>query len=281
MRKILALLVIALLPTMHAADFSQYVVGYDSVSSQVKISFIVALENTTGLDVAIFSKPEDLKVETSVPSKSSVTENNGWNVAIDFLQPATGNVSVTLSFKADLVEELKERNLFTFVFQSPGNIDNFLLKLILPQGSTVYKINNKPVVSPEAEITTDGQRIILQWEDSLNQGNERVFLASYTSPNQASYLLPLLGIIAAITLFGGLYLYTHTRSKKIVYKALSEDEQTVYEIVKKEKGTTQDRVREISGFSKSKLSKVVRNLEHKGVLRKVPYKKTNKLELKI
>lgn len=61
---------------------------------------------------------------------------------------------------------------------------------------------------------------------------------------------------------------------------LSEDERKVYQKVRESPGITQKEVEVFTNFSKAKLSKLVRNLEQSNLLRKEPYRKTNKLRLK-
>ncbi len=57
-----------------------------------------------------------------------------------------------------------------------------------------------------------------------------------------------------------------SKSYKILERALSEDEVTIIEIIRNNEGITQDSLRFRTGFSKSKVSAILLNLEKKGII---------------
>jgi uncharacterized membrane protein len=62
---------------------------------------------------------------------------------------------------------------------------------------------------------------------------------------------------------------------------LGEDERKIYDMLLSSNGEIlQDDIARHTDFSRAKISKLVRNLEEKGIIKKEPYRKTNRLLLK-
>ncbi len=61
---------------------------------------------------------------------------------------------------------------------------------------------------------------------------------------------------------------------------LTDDEKKIIEVLKTFGELTQDRLPFITGFSKTKISNIVRELEKKNLIKRIPYKKTWKIILK-
>ncbi len=69
------------------------------------------------------------------------------------------------------------------------------------------------------------------------------------------------------------------RSYEILERALTEDEITLLDIIRKNEGITQDSLRFRTGFSKSKVSALLLNLEKKGIITRERLGRTYKLYL--
>jgi DNA-binding MarR family transcriptional regulator len=67
---------------------------------------------------------------------------------------------------------------------------------------------------------------------------------------------------------------------KAFLSALSEDEKTVVMKLKEQDGMTQSTLRYRVDFSKAKLSSILKELEQKEIIKKVPHKRTNKIFLR-
>jgi uncharacterized membrane protein len=66
----------------------------------------------------------------------------------------------------------------------------------------------------------------------------------------------------------------------ILLSALNDDEKKVFMAVKEQEGITQSTLKYRTDFSKAKLSSILKALEKKKLIKKVPHKKTNKIFLK-
>ncbi len=63
-------------------------------------------------------------------------------------------------------------------------------------------------------------------------------------------------------------------------KALTQEEQIILKMIKEEEGITQSSLRHKSGFSKTKLSFLLSDLEKKNIIKKELFGKTNKVFMK-
>jgi hypothetical protein len=147
-------------------------------------------------------------------------------------------------------------------FVSDGPMD---LSITLPRHST---LSDEPSAIPKPDsITTDGKRIRLAW--SLDTGGDVTVFYEGKQSRQWVWSLLALPVIAGIAFF------FIQRGKKKVKELLSDDESKVLDAIRSE--PRQDRIAKTLGFSKSKMSKVVRKLEEKNLIAKEVYFKTNRL----
>jgi hypothetical protein len=167
-----------------------------------------------------------------------------------------------LSFSA-LFDDLIISSGSDRIFRSSISSDEVALTVILPKGATLEES------VPQGTLLTDGSRIAITWPAS-SEVSVAVF---YTIEESFSWILVLafvLPIIAAFVVF----LIWRTKSRTID-ALISADERLVLERVD---GTrTQKEIANELVFSKSKMSKVVRKLEEKGLVGKEPHFKTNRL----
>ncbi len=267
---------------VNGAYFENYNIQVDGATSKVNINADLILEEeVSGLDLSLFADSRNAEVKT-VPESNIRRTQDG--ISIDFLEPTAGQVDIEIAFDSDLIEDASDRKIFSLAFSSPLEIRNFSTTLKLPEGSGAYTQGDKILASPKPEIKSDGSRIIFEWGDQLDPNEEYVILASFTKPplNLIMWLgIPTVLIILTIT--GGVvyYFYNKKKTREKIIETLNEDEKLLFGFVLKKDGVRQDELREFTNFSKSKISKVVRNLEKKNIVKKIPYRKTNKLKSKI
>jgi uncharacterized membrane protein len=90
----------------------------------------------------------------------------------------------------------------------------------------------------------------------------------------------LLSFLASVVGGGLFYLWSAPRGESmernlgVLKRALSEDEITLVEIIRESEGLTQDSLRFRTGFSKSKVSALLLDLEKKGIVSRVPLGRT-------
>ncbi|RMF89871.1 MAG: winged helix-turn-helix transcriptional regulator [Methanobacteriota archaeon] len=175
-----------------------------------------------------------------------------------------------------------------------ANVKTFELSLRLPEGSGVVDPDVDIVPAP-TEITSDGRAVILRWMAS-NPSEFRVFVRYRmfapstplpTPPDGGGAPLledPALQLSLSVLLlliFAGL-LAIRIRSRPRIeekIEVLKEDEQLILKIVSEEEGIEQREIQRRTDFSKTKVSKILAELERRGAIRKEPMGKKNKIYL--
>lgn len=200
---------------------------------------------------------------------------------------STNNVSIdsdqqiaTYFSANDFVKNVGNDYLFIFSYNSEADFDDFKLKIALPEKAIVSEMQGTLLLSRPVQISTNGRRIYLEWSTELAKNDQFTTFAQYReNTTETNYYLISVIILIIIAFFTG-YGFKRFRKEKFIKAVLSEDEKKIITIIKKDLETTQDDLKRHLNWSKTKTSKVIRNLEIKNMIIKIPHKKTNKIKLK-
>ncbi len=215
-----------------------------------------------------------------------------------------GFLRVNLNKELDLeylTEEFIDRNgksYFIANFKMPLKVDFFKLALILPEGAS---LDSPQSAYPSPEIKSDGVRITLSWgKDNLKAKESFSTFVIFKERKQfpwAIFSFILLLFVLSIAAFL-VYLRIKRKASKRNIKSSSkvkppiknrsikemhllESESAIFNSLKKSGGEMwQKQIQIATGFSKAKLSRVIRNLEVRGLIKKIPLGNTNKIRLK-
>lgn len=278
-----ALFLLILLPLANAQYFESYYIEVDA-SKEVTETITVNITNKIQIPIEtinfILTKSSEMinveggsyqKVQTDRGLELKVTPQNTINPG--------GSALLKISFKAaHLVRNGGENEVFKIAFTASSEIKNFQVSLKLPKGGNVALDGNSPIASPSPLLTTNGENIILSWSKQLTKDETFAAIALFSGPKRDySSVFP----IAAIAIFVIIAVYMHNTKKtaKVMEGTLDEDDRKIFDYIKEKNEVTQDDVVHFTGFSKSKVSKLIRRLEEHKMIEKEPYKKTNKLKL--
>jgi|Deesub1362B_J571_1020462.scaffolds.fasta_scaffold05538_4 uncharacterized membrane protein len=172
-----------------------------------------------------------------------------------------------------------------------ANVKNFKFTIALPPGYGVVENG----VSPESEPTSDGRRVILKWELHEPIPPEfkdfRVIVIYENLFEARDYIYIALLLIAAVIILFLTYKYLKAkgisirllldRKKRLEEKIeiLKEDEQKIMKLIIENEGIDQRDIVRITGFSKTKVSKILSELEKRGAIRKEQVGRRNKIYL--
>lgn len=224
-----------------------------------------------------------------------------------FEKPITGKHFLKIEFDSSypLIKINQDRLMFRSGYEPLAETKSFIFILKLPLG---YIIPEEPgkgksfFISPSPEIIySDGQRIVLRWEEKpLDEKFEvSVISEELIEPINVSAIILILALILVI-LF--LFFYFRKRIKyekqkikkkksaakkrpktEIIEEHLMESEKKIIDELKNadKKELWQKQLQLKTEFSKAKLSRTIRNLESRNIIQKIPYGNTNKIKLKI
>jgi uncharacterized membrane protein len=242
-----------------------------------------------GIILVIFSL---LALNIVIASSYSLEFNQTGNKmvvmeGVDGLQNRSYVDSDSLNFAG---KEIYFLNKVTF----PENFSDATLILNLEKGIV---IKNKEIFPLGYNIKSDGQTISINWNlTNVKKGDNFAIFVNLENTNTGglSYLaiiifsIILLGIILfliynkknknkspirkrkARTKESGNYDYLLDTEKKIIEELKKADRNELW----------QKQIQNSTGFSKAKVSRLVRNLESRGLVKKIPFGNTNKIRLK-
>lgn len=269
MKKVLFLVLIVLLANISLA--SVYNIEMYQYGERLLEKHEIILDNAEPL---ILNLPEEI---TSLDIENSYNESDGKIVVNDKI--------IRFSFvNTEAIEKGGKYYLTRKII--PGlYMDELNIRLVLDEG---FVLNE--VFPSEDHKESDGRKIIIEWyfEDVPGEESTPVFVV-FESVKSSNYLLGVLVII----LIGIIGLILWKKREKIVIKKekkpkkkrkieefLLDDEKKVVDELIKENGLWQKQIQLRTGFNKVKLSRVLKNLEKRRLIRKVNFGKTNKIYLK-
>lgn len=207
------------------------------------------------------------------------------------------NETFTLRYYYNITGIVERRdNLYILATTYPlfPNVKNFNLSIILPPGYVLPE--NEVSMSPEGEVTSDGRRLILRWK--LREpvpsefGNFRVIVLYESVAGDGEpaplpyyyYVIPIIIIIlisAAIKKRNEISKIVYNRRKRYEEKIdiLKGDEQRIMRLIIENNGIDQREIVRKTGFSKTKVSKILSELEKRKAIFKEQVGRRNKVYL--
>jgi uncharacterized membrane protein len=174
----------------------------------------------------------------------------------------------------------------------PRNTINFELVLCLPVYAGLLAENPPEPVFPAADkIVEENEIVKITWYLTNRDYNENdVFLIRYVQESPFSpsnnkalfYVLSILGgvLIGSVGVFLIITFRQKPLEKQLVTSLLTETEQEVIKAINADSGvSTQRRICEKTGYSKSKVSQILAKLEEKKVLKRERWGRTNKVTI--
>ncbi len=229
--------------------------------------------NSTYVYLFLSDKPDSIKiydVNNTVLNFSSYIANGVFVIRImDTIAPNSSKLYY-LEYENNLVRRFDNTYMFNFFFTSYYNLSTFSLRVFLPEGYTITREEGNTIFPPTSMLFSDGQQIIVQWKHQLTYLNTYNYIVFFEKVPVSSYSLVWLllsGLCGAVVGGATVYYYMKSHKKEIVTMALNRDEKLVVDFVMNHGEISQKEIAIALDFSKPKLSKILHNLESKGIVR--------------
>ncbi len=171
-------------------------------------------------------------------------------------------------------------NLFSYTFPVTRVTDKFTLRITIPLGSALASIEQlrgtglAPFAPSFGKEGTDGRKIFVTWDLQNPKLGETI--------NALMIFEPVVGPIAEIAVviligavIGFVLLLNYRRGRvKHVLPILTASERTVMQIVMKSKSVDQRDIVKETDFSKAKVSRILKELEERGLVETQPKGRT-------
>ncbi|PIN77329.1 hypothetical protein COV15_02360 [Candidatus Woesearchaeota archaeon CG10_big_fil_rev_8_21_14_0_10_34_12] len=226
------------------------------------------------------------EVEIKLPGDiRSVSANSEYELENGILKVWGKEISVSY-ITNELIEEIRGDFYFIDKLILGFDAEELNVKIIFDEG---YIVNKNDIFPNGFKTETDGRRISILWEFEDIAGDEDVPLfVVFSSVHKGFDNYLVLAVVAVILLTAYFYfrkpksIGKKNNGKKEIEEHLLESEKAVLnELKNAEKNELWQKQLQIkTGFSKAKLSRVVRNLEARNIIRKIPLGNTNKIRMK-
>ena len=271
------LFVLFLIPSAAGAlEIPEYNITFDIlpnglVNEEVSMVFAERLNGST-LNYVVLGEISDLAISGDEKDIDYVLEKRGNENDVKFVVPeGTGELRIDFTAK-DLVFAKDSIYSFSSNLQPPDS-DSVNVIAFLPKGFAVYR---DVVYPPGYKILADGERIYLKWALSRP---ENVMISFKFYSMHIDYSLFVFFIMAFSIAGVSIYLIFHYRKKvgREFLRGFSEDERKVLKALSQRNVCMQKNLEREFGFSRAKMTRLVKKLEGKGLLEKERVGRTNRL----
>jgi uncharacterized membrane protein len=252
---------------------------------------------TTNVTKLVYALPYGARNVSVALSDDTMAEIGERNVTfLTNLLPGNATV-VSLSFVASgFIFDAPPGKLFIADFTMPTNVSRFSFALLLPPGYGETSNKTQQLITPPTIYSSDGRRIYLVWyRYNLHQREMAHISTRYemlVEPETTTtfiertikqtefpvYILILafvLGAVFALWFFG-----PSIRKFRRATMKLNDDEKKVVDALERKGPTQQSELQRMTDFSKAKLSRLLRQMEERNLVRKESKGKINVISLK-
>jgi len=197
-------------------------------------------------------------------------------------QNISGNYSSYVD--SSVLDKTSSGYIFLKKVNFSSDFNEAIVKLNLEKG---FLVNTQEVYPSNYVLETDGQTISLIWKfENVKQGdNFAIFVGIDNSSSSFNWTIILFIVIVLVLLVGAWFFYFGKNkvraSNKFEQHLLDSEKRVIEELKKADRNELWQKQLQLKmEFSKAKLSRVIRNLESRGLVTKIPMGNTNKICLK-
>jgi uncharacterized membrane protein len=232
----------------------------DSVNYHIEMVFSKAV---SGVITAIPGTPQN--VETACRLDKALLQTN---VICD---NAVKNLTITYT-STERITTKDNWLMWSDTFRLPEPATDLEVHVELPAGIVLKEPIADAIEPVGANVTTDGRHILIDWAATNVEGQWSGSIAYERTEIISSLptILAVIAILAAVAVVAYKYYFSGgtKESMKIILPVLKKDEKGVIEgLIKHGSGVNQKIIVKESGYSKAKVSKVLKSLGERGLVR--------------
>ncbi len=285
MKRLIAILSLLWLISLPGAmAIGQHEVEYNVEGENVLVREQLSIDNRSEVNLFVPQDAYDIKTWVDgEPGVFRLGEQDGYRVITVDTEEHTQEVKV--EYGTTVPVDRGRTSYFVYGFKASEQTELLKISLMLPEGAVLSRPLDSPTppVNPfTEEVTTTGRRMIIRWEEEEVPGSEvfSMFVSYEEDRFNWLYLTPLLVLAIFLALF---FYYRKKRVEETLdsFSHLLDKEKKIVRALAKADDNTmwQKKLQYKTGFTKSKLSRTLRNLEERNVVEKMPYGTSNKVRL--
>jgi len=271
----------------HAFDSYSVSVNFEDDDAHYNYEIVAIFDEAETIHEFLFTTDaRNVKVSLNdVPVYCDVSHAVGSSTAsCDMSEALYGRNYISISYSSRYpLFDIEDMVMFRDSFVFGGNAVSSRLSVKLPIGYVLPERSDYFITPTSSSMYSDGRRHILVWEYE-NVSDLEVSIIFERSSGNVWQSLPLIFLSFLILLFLAFYMRQYLGRKKkekikrIVYSHLLESEAAVVDALEANMGVLkQKELLDITSFSKAKLSRVISNLESRGIVEKKSWGNSNKI----
>jgi len=237
----------------------------------------------------------DYFINAKVSNVRVTGDENNLNCEVSTQELGTSIVCNNISAKTiiyemsvhDLISTSPKLNIFRYRFPVLEPTERFSVTVKLPLGAVLVEqseLEGTGLQRYEPNWGTsgsDGRRIFVAWPISNPKVGETLNVAViYEQTIEINYVLIGALVLIILIIVVGIFFYLRRSKIRAVLPVLTPSERKVMEILLREKGEVDQRqVVKETDFSKSKVSRVIQNLEDRGLIVRFKKGRANKIKI--
>ncbi|ALV62598.1 hypothetical protein ADU37_CDS08990 [Thermococcus sp. 2319x1] len=188
-----------------------------------------------------------------------------------------GRLKIRISFYSEgMLQEVGGKKQFSYYVKFNQPVGYFYARLYVPKGYAILS----PIVPSPDKVESTGNALILEWKKTeVRPEEEFYFIVGFSGEVTNQFPLAMFLATIFIAFLGGFLAGTLYRGKEKTLIDLRSDEEKVLEVLKEGPLYQSDLVKRL-GFSKAKVSLLLRDMEKKGLIERVKEGRTYLVRLK-
>jgi hypothetical protein len=199
-------------------------------------------------------------------------------VYIAFPEVSPGSrVKIRISFYSEgMLQEVSGKKQFSYYVKFSQPVGYFYARLYVPKGYAILS----PIVPSPDKVESTGNALILEWKKTdVRAEEEFYFIVGFSGEVENQFPLVTFLATVLIAFVGGFFAGTLYRGKEKGAIDLRSDEEKVLELLREGPLYQSDLVKRL-GFSKAKVSLLLKDMEKKGLIERVKEGRTYLVRLK-
>ena len=270
----------------------------DTIRSDLSVHNTIVLKfksPVSRLDYQLGFRIYNLTTESSFPFANCISEDvqEGSLISCDFVGMTTEKNKLILDFDTnDAIIKKDGTYRFGVNYGVSLPIERVFAVIKLPENGILSEaVANQSYYPQDGSTASDGRHIMIYWErEDLTSGRDLQFSVTYTMPGSRdptfNYIIIFLTVIVIIVMISiAFYMKKGAKAAKpedVIESVLNRNEKAIVAVLNNHDGNAGQKVivRE-SGFSKAKASRLVKNLQERGIVDIEPMSgRENKVTLK-
>jgi len=297
MRKLLVFFIIMslfLIPNISLGSEIEYyesLVNLNATTADYTLTFLFYEPPKGQFEYPLSFHIDNLKTSANFKNYECTPIDKSWGTLIscDFTKATEDGRAISMRFHTkESIKRFDKVFYFSTKLNIPENISRVVIKAVLDKGFVLVEKSDEPTMllpyfPKDGQEGSDGRHIFVVWERNDLKPDDNIDVSvSYekiTPDVNQDFIFPLIGILIVI-IAAVMWMKLKGQKANTDMNILVTDEKKIIEILKEHKGMCKQRnLVEETDFSKAKVSRLVKNLEERNIIKTEKTGRTKNIHL--